>query len=146
MQATQSGGKQIIVVSGNTDVGVLCGAFALLPHLSCNRTIQGLFLTDSPKVKYRILKHWDNLDGTVERGYAGESLWQWSSLPGPMANAFRPYGIKVYLSAQFGAPKQIGNLSTADPSDSSVKRWWITEANTSIRRPRTSGLLGESQL
>ena len=47
-----------------------------------------------------------------------------------MATAFRPYGIKVYLSAQFGAPKQIGGLSTADPTNSSVKTWWENLANT----------------
>ncbi len=47
-----------------------------------------------------------------------------------LANVFRTYGITVYLAAQFGAPMQIGGLSTADPSNSQVQQWWVTEANT----------------
>ncbi|HVT07852.1 MAG TPA: alpha-glucuronidase family glycosyl hydrolase, partial [Polyangia bacterium] len=166
VQATTVGGKAAIVVAGNTDVGVLRGAFALLRHLQCHRPLTGLSLSGAPKIQRRILDHWDNLDGSIERGYAGKSLWQWSSLPGTLsqrytdyaranasigingvvlnnvnadpqilsstyltkvaalATAFRPYGIAVYLSAQFGAPKAIGGLSTADPLDSGVKQWW----------------------
>jgi alpha-glucuronidase len=148
--ATQTGGKNAIVVAGNTDVGVLRGSFALLRQLQLHRTVQGLSLSGSPKIQHRILDHWDNLDGSVERGYAGKSLWSWSSLPGTisqrykdyaranasigingvvlnnvnasaqfltsqnldkvaaLATAFRPYGITVYLSAQFASPVQLG--------------------------------------
>jgi alpha-glucuronidase len=41
-----------------------------------------------------------------------------------LANVFRPYGIKVYLSARFTAPMEIGHLSTADPANDSVRQWW----------------------
>jgi alpha-glucuronidase len=41
-----------------------------------------------------------------------------------LANVFRPYGIKVYLTARFNAPVEIGGLKTADPLDSSVIAWW----------------------
>ena len=170
--STVTGGNPVIVVAGNTDVGVLYGSFALLRHLQSHRSLDGLSLSGAPKVQRRLLNHWDNLDGSIERGYAGKSLWGWGSLPGTisqrykdyaranasigvngvvlnnvnadsqiltssnldkvaaLATAFRPYGIKVYLSAQFGAPKQIGGLTTADPSNSAVKQWWVTEANT----------------
>ena len=47
-----------------------------------------------------------------------------------LAKVFRPYGITVYLSAQFGAPKQIGGLSTADPLNSGVKQWWADLTTT----------------
>ena len=172
VQATTVGGKAAVVVAGNSDLGVLHGAFALLRQLQCHRPLAGLALSESPKIQRRILDHWDNLDGTIERGYAGKSLWQWSALPGTLsqrytdyaranasigingvvlnnvnadsqilassnlakvaalAAAFRPYGITVYLSAQFGAPQQIGGLSTADPTNSSVKTWWVNLANT----------------
>ena len=182
--ATQTGGKKVIVVAGNTDVGVLRGSFALLRQLQCHRSVQGLSLSESPKIQRRILDHWDNLDGSIERGYAGKSLWSWSSLPGTisqrykdyaranasigingvvlnnvnadvqiltssnldkvaaLATAFRPYGITVYLSAQFGAPKQIGGLTTADPLNASVKQWWVTEANTIYQKiPDFGGFL-----
>ncbi len=172
VQATTVSGKAAIVVAGNSDLGVLHGAFALLRQLQCHRPLAGLALSEAPKIQRRILDHWDNLDGSIERGYAGKSLWQWSALPGTLsqrytdyaranasigingvvlnnvnadsqiltssnlakvaalATAFRPYGITVYLSAQFGAPQQIGGLSTADPTNSSVKTWWVNLANT----------------
>ena len=41
-----------------------------------------------------------------------------------LANVFRPYGIKVYLTAKFSAPLEIGGLKTADPLDASVQNWW----------------------
>lgn len=33
------------------------------------------------KLELRLLNHWDNPDGTVERGYAGKSIWKWSMIP-----------------------------------------------------------------
>jgi alpha-glucuronidase len=182
--STSIGGKQAIVVAANSDIGVLHGSFALLRHLQCHRPLQGLALAGAPKVQRRILDHWDNLDGTIERGYAGTSLWSWSSLPGTisqrykdyaranasigingvvlnnvnansqiltssyldkvaaLATAFRPYGIAVYLSAQYGAPIQIGNLTTADPSNSAVKQWWTTEVDSIYQKiPDFGGFL-----
>jgi alpha-glucuronidase len=46
-----------------------------------------------------------------------------------LANAFRPYGIKVYLSARFSAPIEIGGLKTADPLDPAVIAWWKTKVD-----------------
>jgi len=46
-----------------------------------------------------------------------------------LANTFRPYGIKVYLSARFSAPIETGGLKTADPLDTAVRRWWAEKAN-----------------
>ena len=172
IESAQSGGQPVTVIAGNTEVGVLYGAFALLRHLQRHNSVASLALSGSPKIKNRILNHWDNLDGTVERGYAGKSIWNWSTLPGSatstviknyaranaslgingsvltnvnadaqsltssylskmkgLADVFRPYGIKVYLTARFSAPKEIGNLSTADPLDAGVKKWWADKAD-----------------
>jgi len=41
-----------------------------------------------------------------------------------LADVFRPYGIKVYLTARFSAPIEIGNLKTADPLNDEVRLWW----------------------
>jgi len=184
VKATTVGGNTAIVIAANTDVGAMRGSFALLRQMQTHRTLQGLALSESPKIQRRILDHWDNLDGTIERGYAGKSIWSWSSLPGTisqrykdyaranasigingvvlnnvnadsqiltssnldkvagLATAFRPYGITVYLAAQFGAPMQIGGLTTADPTNSSVKQWWVTEANTIYQKiPDFGGFL-----
>ncbi len=46
-----------------------------------------------------------------------------------IADAFRPYGVKVHLSARFSAPIDIGGLKTADPLDPQVAKWWRTKAD-----------------
>ena len=60
-------------ITAKTEVGLLYGAFALL------RGEQGY---SAPVFKMRILNHWDNLDGSIERGYAGRSIfWGLSQTP-----------------------------------------------------------------
>ncbi len=184
VQAAEVGGGKAVVVAGNTDLGVLRGSFALLRHLQSHRTIQGLALSAAPKIKRRILNHWDNMDGSIERGYAGKSIWNWGSLPATisqrykdyaranasigingtvltnvnsnaqiltsanldkvaaLATAFRPYGITVYLTARFSAPMEIGNLSTADPLNADVKKWWVSKADEIYKKiPDFGGFL-----
>ena len=163
-------GKQITLVAANSDVGVLYGSFALLRHLQMHRSTVGLALSGAPKIQHRLLNHWDNLDRSVERGYAGRSLWDWTALPGnvderyrdyaranaslgingtaltnvnanaqvltaqylskvkALADVFRPYGIKVFLTARFSAPIEIGGLNTADPTNAQVQSWWANKA------------------
>ncbi|WP_437730214.1 alpha-glucuronidase family glycosyl hydrolase [Sorangium sp. So ce1335] len=184
VEAADVGGQPVIAVAGNTEVGVLYGTFALLRHLQSHRTLAGLSLTGKPRIEHRILNHWDNLDRSVERGYAGRSIWDWSALPGTLsprykdyaranaslgingtvltnvnanaqiltpsyltkvkalADVFRPYGIKVYLTARFSAPIEIGNLSTADPNNANVKQWWATKVDEIYRQiPDFGGFL-----
>ena len=50
-----------------------------------------------------------------------------------LADEFRPYGIRVYLSARFSAPMAIGGLKTADPLDPSVAAWWHNKADEIYR-------------
>ena len=132
-------------------------------------------IEDSPRFALRILNHWDNPDGTVERGYAGKSIWRWDELPetvspryadyarmcaavgingavlnnvnasstilshdylvkvARIADVFRPYGIRVYLSANFAAPMQLDSLPTADPTDRNVRQWWNRKADEIYR-------------
>ncbi|MBQ7715932.1 MAG: alpha-glucuronidase, partial [Prevotella sp.] len=54
------------IVTSSTERGLLYGAFALL---------RGETGYQKPFFKYRILNHWDNLDGSIERGYAGKSIF-----------------------------------------------------------------------
>ena len=163
-------GHTAIVIAANTDVGVLHGAFAYLRLLQTQQALDP-DIVSAPKIKLRLLNHWDNLNRTSERSYSGLSLWNWSQLPAldkrytdyaranasigingavlnnvnadlrifspaylpkvaALAGAFRPYGIKVYLSALSTAPILIGGLKTADPLDSGVAAWWKAEADT----------------
>jgi alpha-glucuronidase len=169
--ATRVDGRRAMVVAANTDIGVLYGAFHLLRLLGTHRPMGGLAVTSAPRIRLRILDHWDNLDRTVERGYAGFSLWDWHKLPdyvspryrdyaranaslgingtvltnvnadaqvllpafldrvAALADVLRPYGIRVYLTARFSAPMEIGGLETADPLDPAVAAWWERKAD-----------------
>ena len=46
-----------------------------------DQSLADLNVVSAPAIQRRMLNHWDNLNGTIERGYAGRSLWQWSDLP-----------------------------------------------------------------
>ena len=62
--------------------GLLCGSFAWLRALQTGADLARLDQRAEPKVAWRMLNHWDNLDRTVERsGYAGQSIWNWWELP-----------------------------------------------------------------
>jgi alpha-glucuronidase len=175
LRATRLGGRRVIVVAANRDVGVLYGAFHLLRLLQTQASLEGLALVSAPSIQLRLLDHWDNLDRTVERGYAGSSLWDWPALPDSLdgryrdyaranaslgingavltnvnanarvlapeylakvaavAGVFRPYGIRVYLTARFSAPIELGGLATADPLDPAVRAWWARKADEIYR-------------
>ena len=156
-------------VTARTEMGLLYGKYAML------RGEQG---ESHPFFKLRILNHWDNLDGSIERGYAGNSIF-WnediqlekkSSLytlhpsllqryaeacasigingtvlnnvnASPkiltkdylqkvkeIADILRPWGIRVYLSVNFGSPKALEEVETADPQNPLVQRWWKKKA------------------
>ena len=167
-------GHPTTVIAANRDIGVLYGAFAYLRLLQTRSLPHQLDTCDAPRIAIRMLDHWDNLDGTIERGYAGPSLWNWDLLPAvdprlidyakanasvgingavlnnpnanaqiltsaylrkiaAIADAFRPYGIRVYLSARFSAPKEIGGLPTADPLDPNVRAWWRAKSDEIYR-------------
>lgn len=168
---TKSNGKNIIAIAANNDVGVMYGIFHFLRLLQTQQSIKALNIASAPKIKLRVLNHWDNLNRHVERGYAGASIWDWHKLPGyidqryidyaranasigingtvltnvnanalvltkqylekvaALAKVFRPYGIKVYLTARFSAPIEIGKLKTADPLDPQVQQWWKDKVN-----------------
>lgn len=64
---------QTITVESPTGQGLLYGA------LSLYRPKSGYSHSDRPHHQLRILNHWDNLDGTIERGYAGKSIWNWDT-------------------------------------------------------------------
>ena len=68
IRATRVAGRSAIVVAANDEVGALYGTFALLRRMQTHQSVRALALRDAPKVAIRVLDHWDNLDGSVERG------------------------------------------------------------------------------
>lgn len=163
--------KKCIVIAANKDIGALYGSFGFLRLLQTHQSVSNLNISSAPKIKYRILDHWDDLNEKVERGYAGLSLWNWANLPeykapryknyaranasvgingvvlnnvnanpliltktflvkvAALADIFRPYGIRVYLSVPFNAPELIGGLKSYDPLNKKVQDWWDKKAD-----------------
>jgi len=164
-------GKTIFIITANSDIGVLYASFHFLRLLETHESLENITIFENPEIKRRLLNHWDNLDRTIERGYAGFSLWDWHKLPDyldprykdyaranasigingavlnnvnanslsltkeyilktkALADLFRPYGIKVYLSAKFNSPMEIGELKNSDPCNIQVARWWIEKVD-----------------
>ncbi len=164
-------GRAVTVIASEGETGALYGAFHFLRLLQTSQPLTHLNIAQKPRLQIRMLNHWDNLNGTIERGYAGRSLWDWNALPDKVdprlrdyaranasigingtalnnvnANArslspeylrktaaiaavFRPYGVRVFLTARFSAPIELGGLKTADPFDPAVAEWWKKKAD-----------------
>ena len=63
-------------VQALTDLGILYGVYDLLRRQETGQPVTGVI--SNPSYQLRLLNHWDNLDGTIERGYAGKSIF-WRS-------------------------------------------------------------------
>jgi alpha-glucuronidase len=74
-------GHPVTVIAANGDIGVLYGSFAFLRLIQTRQPIARLDVASAPAIKIRKLDHWDNLDGTIERGYAGHSIFDWHKIP-----------------------------------------------------------------
>lgn len=128
-----------------------------------------------PDNTLRMVDHWDNMDGSIERGYAGDSIFfkdnlfrqDWERITeyarllasvsinavainnvnvhqketylirepllndvAKTATIFRSYGIQLFLSVNYAAPIEMGELDTADPLDERVRTWWNEAADT----------------
>jgi len=84
------GGK--IVITGSNDRGVLYGAFALLRKVALSESLVNLDQKSEPRVPVRWVNHWDNLDGTIERGYGGRSIFWDNGVGRADLSRVRDYG------------------------------------------------------
>ena len=73
--STKVGGHHAIVIAGVTDRAVLYGAFAFLRKIALGQGVAGLNEVSVPSAPLRWVNQWDNLDGSIERGYAGRSIF-----------------------------------------------------------------------
>jgi alpha-glucuronidase len=64
-----------LLIAGNTDRGVLYGVFTLLRKIAMGETLANIYLVQSPYMPVRWVDQWDNLNGTIERGYGGPSIF-----------------------------------------------------------------------
>lgn len=163
------------LIAADDEIGLLYGTFALLREIQQDGALPADEVFSAPVMPLRMLNHWDNPNGTVERGYSGRSIFDWWRLPehldrrlidyaranasigingtvvnnvnaSPLfltdryipklrrvADALRPYGIRIYISARFSAPVEAGGLETADPLDPAVQAWWKERADVLYR-------------
>ena len=91
IRSVRFGGHAAIVVASQSDVGALYGSFHFLRMMQTLQPIANLHVIEQPRLRLRVLDHWDNLDGSIERGYAGHSLWDWGALPNTVDPRLRDY-------------------------------------------------------
>src|SRR5450759_1930387 len=75
LRTVVSGGVRYTVIAGGNDRGALYGVFAYLAKIALHEPIAALDETRTPYAPVRWVNHWDNLDGTIERGYGGRSIF-----------------------------------------------------------------------
>lgn len=167
-----SEGLSRIIIAANTDSGLLYGVFRFLSLIALEISPENLYVLENPRSRLRIINHWDNLDGSIERGYAGKSIFFENNdlardtkrisdyakllasiginaivlnnvnvhsheteligsklyITKKLAEIFREYGIRTFLSINYASPIQLGGLNSSDPCDSDVVKWWENAA------------------
>ena len=159
-----------IIIAGSTDRGTLYGVFALLRKIAFAEDLSHLQEMQEPANPVRWVNDWDNLDGRIERGYGGRSIFFADGSVRPdlsrvsdygrllasvgingcvvnnvnadprllapnflpqlarVADAFRPWGVRLGISVDLSSPKSLGGLDTFDPLDPRVRSWWKEKA------------------
>jgi alpha-glucuronidase len=175
LKATQLGGHSVLLITAPDDRGVLYGVFALLRRIALGGDLRTLDERAAPYAPVRWTNEWDNLDGSIERGYAGRSIFfehghvaedlsraydyarllasigvngcvvnnvnaDTRIITGPflpelarIADAFRPWGVRLSVAVDFSSPKAIGGLDTFDPLDARVAAWWKAKVDEIYR-------------
>ncbi len=163
--------KGRLIVAGADERGVLYGAFDLLRRISTGSEVIDINVQSQPAMAIRWVDEWDNANGTVERGYAGKSIFfedghvredltavgeyarllssvgingcnannvngaapflspEWLAGMKRIADAMRPWGVRLSMSVDIASPQKIGGLATFDPLDPAVKAWWAAKVD-----------------
>jgi alpha-glucuronidase len=156
--------RTLWIIAGRTPQAELFAVFRLLQRIATQSP--QLEATEAPSSPIRWVNQWDNLDGTIERGYAGRSIFfdngrvradltraaEYARLLSSIgingctvnnvnsdlrtltpemlhefariADAFRPWGVRLSLSVDLSSPQLVGHLTTFDPLDPTVAAWW----------------------
>lgn len=156
-------------IEGSSPTAELYGVFHFLERIASQKPI--LNETQSPSAQIRWTDEWDNPNGTIERGYAGPSIFfekghikqdltragQYARLLASigingcnvnnvnaaldtlseehlhefarLAEAFRPWGVKLALSVDLTSPQTVGDMDTFDPLDPKVAAWWQSKVD-----------------
>lgn len=157
-----------LIIEASEERGFLYGAFELIKQLQMGNPLRGIDIRKEPVMPLRMLNHWDNMDGSIERGYSGNSFFfdnneiivdertvtyarllasvgingtvinnvnvkdaatwlitdRYFDKLQQMSEIFADYGIKLFLSLNYAAPVELGELDSADPLSDEVAQWW----------------------
>lgn len=175
-----------LVIEASDERGFLYGAFELIKQLQLGNSYQGLDIRKEPVMPLRMLNHWDNMDGSIERGYSGNSFFfdkdeilvdertvtyarllasvgingtvinnvnvknaatwlitdKYFDKLRQMSEIFADYGIRLFLSLNYAAPVELGELDSADPLSEEVREWWKKRMKLVFERiPNLGGFL-----
>lgn len=119
-----------IRVISPTGTGLLYAAYHLLRLQESGQAIAST--TENPAYTLRILNHWDNTDRTVERGYAGESLWDWEKLPHTLSESYKDY---ARANASIGINGTVLNNVNTSPEILSAEYLNKVKALADVFRP-----------
>ena len=132
IRSTKINGKNTTLVTANTPNGLLYGTYHLLRLIQMGELSNQLDIVESPTYSLRILNHWDNLDGTVERGYAGYSIWKWDELPATISPRYEQY---ARANASIGINATVLNNVNATPDILTADYIEKIKAIASVLRP-----------
>jgi alpha-glucuronidase len=166
-------GRNAWIIAGGSDRGVLYGTFHLLEQIGQQKRLAPD--AEGPATAIRWVNQWDNFDGSIERGYAGRSIFfdqghvrsdlrrvaEYGRLlasvgingvtvnnvnanPATLepemigelariADALRPWGVRMSLSIDLSSPQVVGKLPTFDPVNPAVITWWRKKADEVYR-------------
>ncbi len=166
LKALHHRGRTYIIVVGADARGILYGTFALLSRIAQLQDLVALNSKETPAAPIRWIDQWDNPNGSIERGYAGRSIFfdnghvssdltrvrEYARLLASVgingcnvnnvnaapdvlsdtslkelariADAFRPWGVRMALSVNIASPQTVDKLDTFDPLDPRVQVWW----------------------
>ncbi len=176
---TGTGGQSRFFIVGADEYGTLYGAFDLLRRLAAGpgpadaatQSLAHLDVREHPALSIRWVDEWDNPNGSIERGYAGPSIFfeggnvrqdlapvaEYARLLASIgingcnvnnvnaapqlldsdhlkqlarvADAMRPWGVRLAMSVAIASPQKIGGLSSYDPLDPAVRAWWAAKVD-----------------
>lgn len=161
-----AGGHTDWIIAGEDSRGLLYGTFHVLEGMAEGRSFAAMLGSESPAAPVRWVDQWDNLNGTIERGYGGRSIFfdqgqvrsdltragEYARLLASLgingctvnnvnadprmltpemirnvariADAFRPWGVRLSMAVPINAPQDVGGMGTFDPGDPEVAAWW----------------------
>lgn len=175
-----------IIIEAPDSKGILNGTFELIRQIKMEAPLADMDICKEPVMPLRMLNHWDNMDGSIERGYSGDSFFfenneiivndrtvtyarlaasvginavvinnvnvkdsatwlitdRYFDKLKAMSEIFAGFGIKLFMSLNYAAPVELGELDSADPLDLKVREWWKKRMELVFKAvPNLSGFL-----